>query len=106
MGPRTKVEEKMEDLNQLNWNLLVKLEPRLGQLHLDCRFADKREPGGFDRDLAWNGTPDAPGLKQRLEHLVGAQAEGQDPRIQSNEAYQIASTECFGVLPPNRAGMG
>jgi hypothetical protein len=96
----------MEDLNQLTWNLLVKIEPKLGQLHLDCRFADKREPGGFNVERAWNGTPDAPGLLQRLEHLVGAQAEEQDPRILSNEAYQIAYAECFSALPPNRAGIG
>lgn len=96
----------MDDLNQLTWNFLVKLEPRLGQLHLDCRFADKRDPGGFDGERAWNGTPDVPGLKDRLEHLVGEKAEGQDPRILSSEAYQIAYAECFGVLPPNRSGTG
>ncbi len=78
----------MDEAQALTWNELVRLEPQLGQLHLDCRFADHRDPNGFDAEVAWNGTPDIPGLKQRLEHLVGAKAEGRDPRILSQQAYE------------------
>jgi hypothetical protein len=96
----------LDEAQALTWNELVRLEPRLGQLHLDCRFADHRDPNGFDAALAWNGTPDRPGLKQRLEHLVGAKAERQDPRILSPQAYELAVAECVRVLPPTRPGAG
>jgi len=82
------------------------LEPKLGQLHLDCRFADHRDPNGFDKEQAWNGTPDIPGLKYRLEHMVGRSAVGQDSRILSSEAYDLAYQECYRALPPNRPGNG
>ena len=96
----------MDKEQALTWNELVRLEPGLGQIHLDCRFADHRDPNGFDADLAWNGTPDVPGLKHRLEHLVGARAERQDARILSLQAYELAVTECYQALPPNRPGDG
>lgn len=96
----------MENEQVLTWNELIRLEPGLGQLHLDCRFADRRDPSGFDPDLAWNGKPDAPGLKYRLEHLVGANAEKPDPRILSPQAYELAVAECYKALPPNRPGDG
>lgn len=95
----------MDDSQVLTWTQLVGLEPRLGQLHLDCRFADHREPNGFDAELAWNGSLNVPGLKYRLEQLVGAKAEGQDPRILSRQAYDLASAECYQALPPNRPGI-
>ena len=96
----------MDEAQPVTWNELVRLEPGLGQLHLDCRFADHRDPNGFDRELAWNGTPALPGLKQRLEHLAGPKAEKQDPRLLSPEAYEIAAAECRQALPPNRPGIG
>jgi hypothetical protein len=96
----------MDDSQALTWNQLVKLEPRLGQLHLDCRFADRRDPNGFNADAVWNGTSDTPGLKNRLELLVGQNAEVQDPMIQSVQAYNLASTECRQALPPDRPGIG
>ncbi len=95
----------MDHTQPVTWSLLVILEPRLGQLHLDCRFADHRDPDGFDPELAWNGSPDMPGLKHQLEHLVGAKAEGQDPLILSSQAYDLASTECRKVLPASRPGI-
>lgn len=94
----------MDEPQALTWNDLVRLEPGLGQLHLDCRFADRRDPAGFDPDLVWNGTTAAPGLKLRLERLVGAKAEKQDPRLLSPQAYELAAAECVRALPPNRAG--
>ncbi len=96
----------MNELQDLTWAELVRLEPGLGQLHLDCRFADHRDPSGFDAGLAWNGTPDIPGLKQRLEHLVGKKAEKQDPCILSQQAYDLAVAECYRALPPDRPGNG
>jgi hypothetical protein len=96
----------MDDTLALTWNQLVRLEPRLGQLHLDCRFADRRDPNGFDPEAAWNGSADLPGFKTRLGLLVGAQAEGQDPLIISSQAYDLASAECHQALPPNRVGSG
>lgn len=96
----------MDDSQALTWSQLVRLEPGLGQLQLDCRFADHRNSSGFDAELAWNGTADAPGLKQRLELLVGANAEKQDPRILSQQAYELALAECYRALPPNRPGDG
>ena len=100
----------MEDSQALTWNQLVRLEPRLGQLQLDCRFADSRSPNGFDADLAWNGNQnipgqDTPGLKIRLERLVGAKADVQDPGLISEQAYALASAECYRALPPNRPGV-
>ena len=94
----------MDEAQTLTWNELIRLEPGLGQLHLDCRFADHRDPNGFDAELAWNGTSGVPGLKQRLEHLVGPKADKQDPRILSLQAYELAVAECYQALPPNRPG--
>lgn len=96
----------MDDSQVLTWAQLVQLEPALGQLHLDCRFADRRNPDGFDAAQAWNGTSDVPGLKQRLDQLVGANAEKQDPRILSQQAYELAVAECYQALPPNRTADG
>jgi hypothetical protein len=94
----------LETTQALTWNDLVRLEPGLGQLHLDCRFADRRDPTGFDAELAWNGTAGEPGFKHRLEHLVGVKAENQDPLLVSPQAYELAVAECVRALPPNRAG--
>jgi hypothetical protein len=96
----------MDDPTALTWNQLVKLEPRLGQLHLDCRFADRRDPNGFSAETAWNGTPDVPGLKDRLLQLVGVNAEVQDPLLLSTQAYDLASRECRQALPPDRPAVG
>lgn len=96
----------MDDQQLLTWAQLVRLEPGLGQLHLDCRFADHRDPDGFDAEIAWNGTPAIPGFKQRLDHLVGSKADRQDPMLQSLEAYELAVEECHNALPPNRLGNG
>lgn len=94
----------MDDIQVLTWSQLVRIEPGLGQLHLDCRFADHHNPEGFDAEQAWNGSGDVPGLKHRLEQLVGDKAESQDPRVKSRQAYDIANQECFQTLPPNRPG--
>ncbi|HVN56066.1 MAG TPA: hypothetical protein VMT46_17170 [Anaerolineaceae bacterium] len=92
----------MNETQELTWTQLMRLEPRLGQLHLDCRFADHKDPNGFDADLAWNGSAALPGLKHRLALLVGINAEGQDSRLRSSQAYDLASAECYQALPPNR----
>jgi hypothetical protein len=96
----------MDDSQALTWDQLVRLEPGLGQLRLDCRFADHRDPHGFDAKAAWEGAGGSPGFKQRLELLVGANAENQDPRILSPQAYELAVAECYRALPPNRPGDG
>ncbi len=96
----------MDDSQALTWGQLVRLEPGLGQLHLDCRFADHRDPNGSDAEAAWNGTADSPGLKHRLERLTGPKAEQQDPLLLSIEAYELAIEECHQALPPNRPGIG
>ncbi|MCL4562110.1 MAG: hypothetical protein M1281_16055 [Chloroflexi bacterium] len=90
----------------MTWTQLVGLEPRLGQLLLDCRFADRGNPDGFDAELAWDGSPDVPGMKERLENLVGGGANSEDPTIRSHQAYDLASAECRQALPPNRSGIG
>ena len=95
----------MDESQVLTWTQLVKLEPRLGQLHLDCRFADHHDPSGFDAELAWNGSLTLPGLKNRLDLLVGPNAEVQDPRIRTSQAYALASEECQQALAPNRSGI-
>lgn len=95
----------MDESQILTWTQLVRLEPRLGQFHLDCRFADHHEPDGFDAELAWNGTQTVPGLKHRLDLLVGAHADGQDPRIRTSQAYDLACEECLKALPPNRSAI-
>jgi hypothetical protein len=96
----------MDEPKTLTWDQLVRLEPGLGQLRLDCRFADRREPGGFDAEATWNGTAANPGLKQRLDILVGANAVQQDMLLLSAEAYELAAAECRQALPPNRPGNG
>ena len=98
----------MDDSQAFTWDQLVRLEPGLGQLRLDCRFADHRDPRGFDAEAAWEGAEGSPGLKNRLERLVGANAEkqDQDPRILSPQAYELAVAECYRALPPNRPGQG
>ncbi len=96
----------MDEPKALTWDQLVRLEPGLGQLRLDCRFADRRDPDGFDADATWNGTAANPGLKQRLEILVGANAVQQDTLLLSLEAYELAAAECRKALPPNRPGNG
>lgn len=96
----------MNDTQALTWAQLVQLEPGLGQLQLDCRFADHRDPTGFDPEAAWNGVDGSPGLKNRLEHLVGPNAERQDAHLLSTEAYELAVAECRKALPPKRPGNG
>jgi hypothetical protein len=96
----------MDESQALTWAQLVRLEPGLGQLRLDCRFADHREPNGFSAEAAWNGTAENPGLKQRLEQFVGPKAERQDACLQSLQAYELAVAECHEALPPNRQGIG
>jgi hypothetical protein len=96
----------MDDTKALTWDQLVRLEPGLGQLRLDCRFADRRDPDGFDAEAVWNGTVANPGLKQRLENLVGAKAVQQDTLLLSLEAYELAAAECHQALPPSRPGNG
>lgn len=95
----------MDESQTLTWTQLLKLVPELGQVHLDCRFADHRDPNGFDAELAWNGSLNLPGLKHRLDLLVGVNAEGQDPRIKTSQAYALASEECHKALAPNRSGI-
>jgi hypothetical protein len=96
----------MDDPRALTWSELVRLEPRVGQLRLDCRFADHGDPNGFNRELAWEGSPGVSGLKERLDSLLGEKADTEDPILRSNQAYQIASEECHQALPPNRTGIG
>ena len=93
----------MNENQELSWAQLVRIEPRLGQLHLDCRFADHYDPNGFDAEMAWNGSATLPGLKQRLDQLVGGNAEGEDLQIRSSQAYELAMAECHLALPSNRA---
>jgi hypothetical protein len=81
----------------VDWKELVAIEPELAKLYEEvCSLKD---PGGrsFCAEAVWHRQ-----LKARLTWLVGFRAHGDDPRLRSMAAYDIAFETVYGALPPCR----
>ncbi len=89
----------MRSTNNSTWDGLVMIEPRLGQLLDDASHAGSSDPR-FCAVAAWYGYDDGVGFKGRMYRLVGFRAH--DPRLQTMQAYEIATEKIYGALPPCR----
>jgi hypothetical protein len=87
---------------QPTWFELVALEPRLAGLLADAgRAADGDRLGVYCAERAWHGWCGRPGLKARLQELVGwgSRREGV---LGGAQAYEVAYAVVCGALPPCR----
>jgi hypothetical protein len=84
----------VETAQQITWDLLTELEPRLLQLYREAK-AIKATGRHFCANRVWYSQ-----FKPELIYLVGWYARGQDPRIGTDEAYDLATRKIYNALPP------
>ncbi len=80
---------------------LEKLEPRLAALLAEARAVPSRGKPDFCANRAWYGNG-RDGLKAKLGKLAGWNAEGADPRLHSEKAYDVAYQAIYEALPDCR----
>jgi hypothetical protein len=89
----------MRSVDSSTWDGLVAIEPRLNQLLDEATHADSSTPH-FCAVAAWYGYNDGIGFKGRMYRLVGFRAH--DSRLQTMQAYEIATQKIYSALPPCR----
>src|SRR5215467_6291400 len=90
------------NIDNLTWERLCELEPRLLALHRRAKAIkdDERKPWFCANDV-WYGRGSNEGLKEELRNLVGWRRKGH-PILGSSEAYDVAYDTVYDVLPPCR----
>jgi hypothetical protein len=83
------------------WQELVAIEPRLGELLDAVVAADDGAAPRFCADVEWSRR-----FKQQLWRLVGFMARKDNEKLRSTQAYDLATQKCFAALPPCRGGCG
>lgn len=83
---------------------LVKLQPRLNDLRAEIRSIQHRAlPQYFCANAVWYGERAGydgyPGIKPRVEELVGWHAGHPDTLVNSQEAYHVAYNSLYELLP-------
>jgi len=84
-------------MDKLTWKELTAAEPRLVALLKEARAVKDNGGPSFCANKVWYRPG---GLKSRLVELVGWGAR--DPKLRSVEAYDLAYTKVYGVLPDCR----
>jgi hypothetical protein len=93
MKPQTKTSEE-----PLAWEEMVVVEPRLARLLSDIQaIKDPGGPKGFCANYHW-----VTNLKPTFVRLVGFQARGEDARLRTMEAYDLAYQTLYAALPDCR----
>lgn len=87
----------MNQIKQVTWSELTKIEPRLITLLADVKAV--RDPGSasFCANEIWYDQ-----FRERVSNLAGWCAENRDPRIASSAAYDIVYQTLYELLPPCR----
>ena len=87
----------------ITWERLIELEPRLLDLYQRVVTANQ-QANSFCEDEAWWGTAETDGFKRELVNLIGWDrtdiGDPVVPELHSSEAYEIAYTKLYSVLPP------
>ena len=85
---------------KLTWQDLCEIEPRLQDLLSEVKRIkdDKNEPY-FCANEFWYGYHGRPSIKAKMSALVGWTAPGQDPRLKTTQAYDVALQTLYNALP-------
>jgi hypothetical protein len=87
----------------ITWRDAIKIEPRLLQLYRQIRAVkDDLDLTHFCANAVWYGHNGHPGFKRHMCDLVGFQAESDDPRIRTMQAYSMVYDKLYGALPDCR----
>jgi hypothetical protein len=90
------------DAENLTWEQLTELEPRLLRLYERARaFKDNRRSRSFCANAVWYGRGSHEGLKSELCALVGwaVRRLGSDLRLATPQAYSLAYSRIYDALP-------
>lgn len=85
----------------ITWELLCKLEPELKALLKEIKAVkDYKTRPSFCANAVWYGYSAEPyNFRWQLMGLVGWEARGEDPRLHTEEAYDLAYRKCYAALP-------
>ena len=75
-------------IKTLTFANLVEIEPRLGELLAEAQAVSSAGNPNFCANRVWYGNGDRNGLKQKVEKLVGWEAE--NPQLTTESAYDLA----------------
>ena len=81
-------------MNELTWEQLTAVEPRLLDLHNEAKVVDGSDEH-FCANRVWYDR-----FKPRLLRLVGWECD--NPKINTERAWDVAYETIYGVLPPCR----
>jgi hypothetical protein len=84
----------------MDWEALVRIEPRLATLLREVEAADTGEKRSFCGVTAWHGSGGRPGFKIRAFRLVGFGCS--NPELRSRDAYETALEKLCAAFPPCR----
>jgi hypothetical protein len=83
----------------IDWEELIVLEPRLLRLQREAQALRQQSHGSFDALAAWYGKGSVEGLKERVRELVGWRvAYHGDLRLAASSAYDLAYDRIFAAL--------
>jgi len=101
---RTDNFDQYENDESITWSLLCKLEPRLKELYKEIKqVKDDKTKNSFCANRVWYGWGNSGnGFKNRLHPLAGWEATGEDPRLHTRKAYDIAYKKLYNALPDCR----
>jgi len=89
--------------NNLSWELLCELEPRLLVLLAEVKsIKDDKSKPYFCANSVWYGHGNNVSIKNKMCELVGFNARGGDQRLHTCEAYDIALQKLYYALPDCR----
>lgn len=98
------MQEQFVRRQNVTWAELVIREHRLAQLKRRVELArDDGTAPSFCADAHWFGKGDRlPGLRSRLELLVGPASRTDDPILRTQAALDVATATLRALLPPCR----
>jgi hypothetical protein len=85
---------------EMEWEELVRMEPRLATLLKEVKTADSRATRSFCGVTAWHGSGGRPGFKMRAFRLAGFGCF--NPELRTREAYETAMEKLYSSFPPCR----
>jgi hypothetical protein len=84
----------------MDWEELVRIEPRLATLLKEVEAADAGEKRSFCGVTAWHGSGGRPGFKMRAFRLVGFGCS--NPELRTRDAYETVLEKLYAAFPPCR----